>query len=85
MGDKWSDRIIDASEVAALYEDNPGYWLLLDVLETAPNGRASKFRLLAKSKDKEELYDYLFEDDDWDWNKKYIFVYSDPGKQCDLI
>lgn len=81
----WSDRIIDAQEVAQLYEDNPGFWLLLDVLETTPNGRASKFILLAKSKDKDDLYEFLMEDDDWSWGKKYIFVYSDPDKHCDLI
>ncbi|KAA3631458.1 MAG: hypothetical protein DWQ02_16350 [Bacteroidetes bacterium] len=81
----WSDRIIDAKEVAQLYEDNPGVWLLLDVLETAPNGRASKFMLLAKSEDKDDLYEFLLEDDDWSWGKKYIFVYADPDKHCDLI
>ncbi|MCB0650980.1 MAG: hypothetical protein KDC85_06870 [Saprospiraceae bacterium] len=81
----WRDRIIDAAEVAQMYEDNPGVWLLLDVLETGPNGRASKFRLLAQAKDKNDLYDILMEDEAWSWDKKYIFVYSDPDKHCDLI
>ncbi len=81
----WTNRVIDATEAAGLYEQNPEFWLLLDVLEVGPNGRASKFKLLAKSEDKEDLYDYLMEDDEWNWDKKYIFVFSDPDKQCDLI
>ncbi len=81
----WSNRIIDASEVATLYQENPGFWLLLDVLQTGQNGRASKFRLLAKARNKDDLYDYLMEDEDWNWDKKYIFVFSDPDKLCDLI
>lgn len=87
MNDTWKNRIIDAAEVGQLYQDNPGIWLLLDVLETGKNGRASKFKLLAKSSDKEDLYDFLMEDEseDWSWDKKYIFVFSDPDKQCDLI
>ena len=87
MNDAWKNRIIDAVEVSQLYQENPGTWLLLDVLTTDKNGRAATFKLLAKSTNKEDLYDFLMdnEEEDWSWDKKYIFVFADPDKQCDLI
>lgn len=81
---KWQNRVITAAEVAELYNSYPTHWLLLEVLETGPSGRASKFKLLAHDKHKEALYDYLMEDESWDWNKKYIMVYADPDYQCEL-
>ncbi len=82
--DKWKDRIITAAEVAELYNSYPGHWLLLEVLETGPSGRASKFKLLAHAEHKDALYDFLMEDEDWDWSKKYIMVYADPNYQCEI-
>ncbi len=82
--DSWQNRIITAAEVAELYNSYPEHWLLLEVLETAPSGRASKFKLLAHDKSKDALYDYLMEDESWDWNKKYIMVYADPNYQCEI-
>jgi len=82
--DSWQNRVITAAEVAELYNSYPEHWLLLEVLETAPSGRASKFKLLAHDKSKDALYDYLMEDENWDWSKKYIMVFADPNYQCEI-
>lgn len=75
----------DAKDMMRLYNEMPQEWLLLEVLEYDKKGRANKLRLLQHAKDKEQLYDFLMENsEDWNWNKNYIFVYSDPDKQCVL-
>lgn len=71
--------------MARLYQENPHVWLLLEVLERNPNGRAEKLKLLKAAASKDELYDFLMEQDDWTWKKEYIFVYSNPEKQCDIL
>ena len=74
-----------ASEMAQLYQDLPNVWLLLEVLQTNPSGRAERLKLLKYAKDKNELYEYLLDEDPhWEWNKNYIFVFSDPEKACEL-
>ncbi len=74
-----------ARQMAQLYREMPGVWLLLEVLEQNELGTPQRLKLLAYSPDKEDLYDYLMDqDDNWNWNKKYIFVYSDPEKECPL-
>ncbi len=77
-------QLFDAAEMAQLYREKPGEWLLLEVLEKDPYGRAAKLALLRSAKDKEELYDFLLEQQQWDWSKEYIFVFSDPNGQCDI-
>ncbi len=75
----------DAGEMTNLYNERPNVWLLLEVVKYNEFGKAQRLKLLKTSKDKNELYDYLMdEDDEWDWNKNYIFVYSDPDKYCEL-
>ncbi|MCB0587703.1 MAG: hypothetical protein KDD06_20595 [Phaeodactylibacter sp.] len=74
-----------AEEMGWLYSQNPYVWLLLEVLEYNEAGQAKRLRLLKASKDKNELYDFLMEEDeDWGWDKNYIFVYADPDKECQL-
>jgi len=46
-------------------------------------GKAEEFRLIAYDRKKEHLHD-LMDEDDWDWDKKYIFVFADPNTLCDL-
>jgi hypothetical protein len=75
--------VIDAKDVARLYSDKLGQWLLLEVIEMGKNGKAEKFRLIAHDSNKERLKD-LMEEDDWDWSKKYIFVFADPDKLCEI-
>jgi hypothetical protein len=75
--------IIDVKDVAQLYNDKIGHWLLLEVVKMGSNGKTEKFRLIAYDRNKERLYD-LMEDDDWDWDKKYIFVFADPNSLCEV-
>ncbi|MBK6622598.1 MAG: hypothetical protein IPG32_17645 [Saprospirales bacterium] len=75
----------DVSHMAQLYQELPHHWLLLEVLETNEHGRAEKLRLLKYAKDKNELYEYLLDEDPhWEWSKRYIFVFSDPEKECEI-
>ncbi|TNE55290.1 MAG: hypothetical protein EP344_13420 [Bacteroidetes bacterium] len=79
-------KVYDAGEMAMLYDARPNQWLLLEVLERTESGRAKKLNLLKTAKDKEDLYTYLMDEiEDWDWSRDFIFVYSDPEKQCDLL
>lgn len=78
-------NIYKASEMAQLYQENPGVWLLLEVLERNAAGRAEKLRLLKAAPQKDALYDFLLEQEDWNWHKEYVFVYSDPDKQCEIV
>jgi len=75
--------VIKAKEVAALYNDLTGQWLLLEVVKIAENGKVDQFRLIANNKDKEQLYE-LMELEDWDWDKKYLFVFADPNSLCEI-
>ena len=75
--------VISAKEVAALYNDLIGQWLLLEVIEVSDNGKVNKFKLIANNKDKEQLYE-LMEHEDWDWDKKYLFVFADPNSLCEI-
>jgi len=80
----WKDKIIRADEVADLYNDTLGEWLLLEVLKFGPNGKAELFKLLMHAAEKEQLHDYMMDDEDWSWDKKYILVFADPEKTCDI-
>ncbi len=78
-------QLYDATEMAQLYQEKPGVWLLLEVLERDQRGRANKLALLRESPNKDDLYDFLLEQQQWDWSKEYIFVFSDPDKQCEIL
>jgi hypothetical protein len=80
--ERWQG-VIDAKDVAQLYSDKLGQWLLLEVIRMGKNGKAEKFKLVAYDYNKERLKD-LMEEDDWDWSKKYIFVFADPDKLCEI-
>ena len=78
-------KIYKAAEMAQLYQENPRVWLLLEVLARNRNGRATRLKLLKQAPAKDELHDYLLEHKDWDWDKEYIIVFSDPDKLCDIV
>jgi hypothetical protein len=80
--DSWRG-IINAKDVAHLYNDKLGYWLLLEIIKMGNGGKAEEFKLIAYNKKKEHLND-LMEEDDWDWDKKYLFVFADPNTLCEL-
>ena len=75
----------DAVEMAELYSALPNKWMLLEILKTDKNGRAQRLKLIAYADGKDALYDYLMnETHEWEWDQKYIFLYSDPEKECEL-
>ena len=78
----WQE-VIYVKDVARLYNDKMGNWLLLEVLKVGKNGKAEEFKLIAYDKKKDKLYE-LMEDEKWDWDKKYIFVYADPDTLCEF-
>ena len=80
--ERWQE-VIKAKDVANLYNDKLGYWLVLEVIKIDRSGKAEEFRLIAYDRKKEHLQD-LMDEDDWDWDKKYIFVFADPNTLCEL-
>jgi hypothetical protein len=75
-----------AREMAHLYQEHPNEWLLLEVLAYNKAGRAERLRLLKFSKNKNDLYDFLMDEvQEWDWSRNFIFVFSDPEKECELF
>jgi len=81
---KWKDKVIHRSDVAKLYKDKLREWLLLEIIKTGSNGKAELFKLIAYSNIKDELYDYVMEDEELKSDKKYIFVFADPDRICDI-
>ena len=79
------NKVYTALKMAKLISSKPYEWLLLEILKEDAKGRALELAFLKSSRDKDDLYDYLMEDEDWDWDRKYIFVYSDPEKECKLL
>ena len=75
--------VTNAADVAKLYNEKINQWLLLEVIKMGKNRKAEEFKLIAFNKSKEKLKE-LMEDDDWDWNKKYIFVFADPNSLCEI-
>jgi len=77
-------REIRLKEISRLYEETAGDWLLLEILETNAAGTPIRLRVLAQSRDKDELHELMMEQDDWDWSKRYLIVYSDPTRPCEI-
>ena len=80
--ERWQG-VINVRDVAHLYNDKLGHWLLLEVIKTGGSGKAEEFKLIAFDRKKEQLQE-LMDEDDWDWDKKYIFVFADPNTLCEL-
>ena len=78
----WQE-VINVKDVARLYNDKTGNWLLLEVIRIGENGKVEEFKLIAYDRKKENLYE-LMEEDNWDWDKKYIFVFADPDTLCEF-
>jgi len=78
----YKDRIVDLKEINRLYEETAGHWLLLEILETNENGTPTRLRVADLAKDKNRLFDWMMENDDWDWKDRYLLVFADPNKPC---
>jgi len=81
---KWTNKEIALRELGQLYKDLAGEWLLLEILEGDVGRLPTKFRLHAHHSEKERLYEFMLEQDQWDWSKRYLLVQADPTKPCDI-
>ena len=81
--DELIGKQVSAEEVGVFYKQYPGFWFLLEVLETDSGGKARKMRVARYDKSKDELREHLFEGD-INANSRYIFVYAGPDGKCEL-
>ncbi len=79
----WKNKSIFAKEVAKLYGELEGEWLLLDVLQRGKDGKAEEFVLMAHSVDKDELYEFIMEEGG-EMDGDFIFVFADPNGVCEI-
>ncbi|HHL73609.1 MAG TPA: hypothetical protein ENJ29_13970 [Bacteroidetes bacterium] len=84
MAGDWIGKEIGLKDISKLYEQTAGNWLLLEVIDTMMDGTPSRMKLLYQSPDKSAVHEFLMEDDDWDWQKQYLIVFSDPTKPCTI-
>lgn len=82
--DKWLNKVLTLRDVAQLYLEKAGQWLLLEVLETDARNEPTRLKLLAYAPNKDQLHDYMLEDEDWNWDRKYLMVLADPNKPCTI-
>jgi hypothetical protein len=76
-------KAVTAEEVAGFYRLLPGFWFLLEVLETNEAGKARLLRVIRYNKRKDELREHLLEEP-ISPDSKYIFVHADPDGKCDI-
>ncbi|MBI2821601.1 MAG: hypothetical protein HYX74_05200 [Acidobacteria bacterium] len=77
-----SGRDLSLKELSAVYHLLAGEWLLLEIVQGEFTAPGARFRLHAHHPDKERLHEFLLENDDWDWQRRYLFVHADPDKPC---
>jgi hypothetical protein len=80
----WSQKEILLRDISQLYQDLAGEWLLLEILQGKDEKLPAKFRLHAHHRDKDNLREFMLEHEDWNWNKKFLFVQADPEKPCEI-
>jgi hypothetical protein len=80
----WSTKEILLHDLGQLYHDLAGEWLLLEILQGEKEKLPAKFRLHAHHRDKDKLREFMMEHEDWNWNKKFLFVQADPEKPCEI-
>ena len=86
MGSSWKTKRIFRSDIVDMYIELEGNWLLVEVMERDDNGTATEIRLAHYDKEKENVHEYLMEEEEnWDWTKSYLVVFADPTKQCELF
>jgi hypothetical protein len=86
MSTDWKKRKIFRSDIVDMYTDLEHNWLLIEVIGRDKNGMATEIRLVHFAEVKDDVYEFLMEEEEsWDWTKNYIVVYADPKKECELI
>ena len=84
MKSAYEDRIVHLKEINQLYEETAGNWLLLEILETNENGTPTRMRVAGISREKDTLFDWMMENEEWDWKHRYLLVFADPNKPCTI-
>jgi len=84
VNSRWVGKEFPVKQVSQLYLDAAGDWLLLEILELDADGEPQRLKLLAKSRDKSKLHDRIMDDDNWNWQKRYLLVHADPHKPCTI-
>jgi len=86
MTTDWKTRKIFRSDIVDMYNDLEHLWLLIEVISRDENGTATEIRLAYFAKEKDDVYEFLMEEEEnWDWTRSYMVVYADPKKECELI
>ncbi len=86
MVSDWTKRRIFRADIVDMYTDLEHQWLLIEIIERDKNGTATEIRLAHYAKEKDDVHEFLMEEEEnWDWTKNYLVVYADPKKQCELI
>ena len=82
--EKAANQPLNVEDIASLYNQHIGEWLLLEILKrNNETGKLEKFNLITHNKDKDVLYK-LMESEDWNWDKKYLFVFADLKSLCEV-
>ncbi|RMH88400.1 MAG: hypothetical protein D6681_14770 [Calditrichaeota bacterium] len=82
---EWEDKILTLPDIARIYQEKAGEWLLLEVLEVNANQTPVKLRLIRHSPRKEDLHEHMMElEEEWDWERQYLIVLADPFKPCTI-
>jgi hypothetical protein len=82
----WKKRRIFRSDIVDMYNDLEHHWLLIEVIGRDENGTATEIRLAHFAKEKDDVHEFLMEEEEnWDWCKNYLVIYADPKKECELI
>jgi hypothetical protein len=80
----WTTKEISLDELSRLYQDLAGEWLLMEILATDEGNIPLALKLHMHHPEKDKLHEFMSEHDGWAWNKKYLILYADPTKPCDI-
>ena len=72
------NKTLNLQQLGEFYKKIRGQWVLLEILENDQRNKPVKFKVLAVHQDKKKLYDFLLEDEKWDWRHHYVIVLADP-------
>ncbi len=76
--ERQSNKVLNLQQLGEFYQKIRGQWVLLEIVENDQRNKPVRFRVLAVHENKKKLYDYLLEDEKWDWKRHYVIVLADP-------
>ena len=80
----WTNRVIKDVEMSDVYKDFSNQWLLFEVLSTNRENRPVSFNLLLGSYEKDDLHEYIMENEIGNKETRLIILYADPDKPCEI-